>query len=136
MSRKSLEEIKELIERHAQSIHAPLHLHPTYGYSQDFARPHIEVDQKGYHYIIVERGVELKRVTTEELDELLFHVFDGITFSMALDFELDNRDNTQDFRRILFKKQEELLGIINKEWAVRKEREHEQILGRHPYSDS
>ena len=67
----SLNEIKSEIDRLAAQIGAPDDLLPTYGYSEDGARPHIEIDSHGYHYVVVERGEEINRVTTNSLDELL-----------------------------------------------------------------
>jgi len=44
-------------------------------------------------------------------------VFEGVTFSMACDFELKHRKTNQDFRRQLFSKQEELLGTDDQKWG-------------------
>jgi hypothetical protein len=57
----SLEEIKSEIDDLAQRIGASGLILPTYGRSEDFARPHIEVDDSGYHYVVVERGQEMER---------------------------------------------------------------------------
>jgi hypothetical protein len=45
----------------AQRIGASGLILPTYGRSEDFARPYIEVDDSGYHYVVVERGQEMER---------------------------------------------------------------------------
>ena len=98
----SLEQIKAEINQQAARIDVPQSLLPTYGRSIDGAHPHIEVDARGYHYVIVERGQENSRVTTVELEELLFEVFEDITFSIACQYELKHRIEGQDFRRLLF----------------------------------
>jgi hypothetical protein len=60
-----LDNIKEKVEELAFKINAPIDLLPTYGYTKDFAYPHIEVDIFGFlHYVIVELGQELDRRTT------------------------------------------------------------------------
>ena len=57
MTEQSLETIESNVNTLALKINAPAHLLPTYGYSRDFAHPHIEVDSTGlYHYVVVERG--------------------------------------------------------------------------------
>jgi Immunity protein 63 len=135
MNIRSLDYIRSLVEKYSAYINAPTTFQPTYGFSQDGARPHIEVNNKGYHYVVVERGKELKRITTNDIDELLYNVFKGITFQISTEFELENRVEHQDSRRIFFKKQEELLGYIKESWKTRKEQEHNAILRFRPFRD-
>lgn len=132
----TLSGIQQQVETLGTRINAPQTLLPTYGYSADGARPHIELDRAGnFHFVVVERGQELERQTTAVLDKLLFWVFDAITFSMACAFELKNRNKAQDFRRILFSKQEELLGSISPNWREEKRLNHRQTLTQHPFTD-
>ncbi|MEI9988884.1 MAG: Imm63 family immunity protein [Rhizomicrobium sp.] len=103
--------------------------------SNDFACPFIEVD-RAYHLVVRERGKEFERHTTADLDELLYWVFDGVTFGAASEYELHHRDEKQDFRRILFSRQLELLGEIDPAWRTRCAAALNQILLRHPFADS
>lgn len=130
-----LKEIKKEVDSLAQIIKVPDEHLPTYDYSKDFGYPHVEVDKKGYHYVVVERGEELERKSTNDLKELLYWIFDHATFSMAIKYELDNRIEDKDSRRISFKKQEELLAILNPSWCDRKKLEHKEILKKHPFDD-
>jgi hypothetical protein len=132
----SLEEIRSEVNRLAAQINAPDDLLPTYGYSRDFAYPHIEVDARGYHYVVVERGQEIERITTVELDELLYHVFEHITFELACKYELSRRVEHQDFRRLLFQHQIELLSALSPKWAEVEAQDHERILQQYPYDDN
>jgi hypothetical protein len=128
--------IKKQVDKIADLISAPTDSLPTYGYSRDMAYPHIEIDKLGrLHYVVIERGQENERLTTTNLDELLYWIFDSITFSMACDYELKNRIENQDSRRIMFVKQEELLGIINPLWKDKHHLEHLKILENHPFDD-
>jgi hypothetical protein len=137
MSKKySLDEIRSEIHRLAAQIGAPDDLLPTYGYSLDGAHPHVEVDSPGYHYVVVERGQEITRVTTDELDRLLYHVFEGVTFALACQYELKHRVKHQDFRRLMFYHQIELLSTLSPKWAEIESQDHERILRQHPYADS
>lgn len=131
----SLHEIKSQVDRLADQIEAPHSLLPTYGHSLDGAHPHIEVDALGYHYVVRERGQETDRVTTAELEELLYHVFKDVTFSLACQYELRHRVEGQDFRRLLFGYQVALLSMLSAEWAERETHEHEHILESFPYDD-
>jgi hypothetical protein len=131
----TLDGLRKAIHRIAAIISAPKDLFPSYGTSRDFAHPHIEVDQKGYHYVIVERGHEFERRTTQDPNELLFWIFDSITTNMALAFELNHRVEGQDFRRVYFKKQLELLGALDSTWQERVAEEQKVILARSPFNE-
>jgi hypothetical protein len=132
-----LPEVESRVRELARRIGAPDHVLPTFGYSEDGARPHVEIDRDGLlHYVVVERGQESCRDTAPDLEVLLWYVFRNATFSMACDFELKNRVPLRDSRRTIFAKQVELLGLVSPEWAERKRREHEFTLMRYPFDDS
>ena len=123
------------VESFAHLISVPAYLLPTYGRSEDFARPHLEVNGDGLHFVVVERGQEQLRRTTRQLDELLYWVFDGVTFSMAVKYEARHRVPGQDFRRLLFQHQLELLQQLKLAWAERCGREMAAVLRQHPFED-
>jgi Immunity protein 63 len=132
----TLADIKILIDNLARKINAPQNLLPAYGQSIDGVHPHIEVDKNGQlYYLIVERGEELKRDFAGDTNDLLYRVFSGVTFSMAVDFELNNRIDTEDCRRQMFSKQQELLATLDKDWGKRIEKEHQWVLRTHPFDD-
>lgn len=118
-----LARIQTEVERLAPIIDAPARELPTYGYSQDFAYPHLEVWNGALWWVVVERGKELERRSTTDLNELLYWVFEGVTFSMASDWELRNRVEDQDFRILLFTKQFELLAMLDPRWPDRRKKE-------------
>jgi hypothetical protein len=131
----TLAEIKQEIDRLAAQVGASGYLLPTYGSTDDGARPHIEIDSREYHYVVVERGQELKRISTEDVNELLFHVFVNVAFNLAVDYEVKHRIEGQDCRRLGFRRQIELLSALSKDWSDREARTHEQILGEYPFDD-
>lgn len=89
----TLTEIKNKVRQLAEKINAPTYLLPTYISPIGDATPHIEIDHSGlYHYVISERGTEYERKTTSAINELLYWVFASVTFSMACDYELKNRN--------------------------------------------
>ena len=132
---KSLSEIKAEVTRLAQVLGASDNDLPTYGHTRDYAYPHIEVDEEHYHYVIVERGQELERNSTTDFEELLYWIFADTTHSLAFAYELKNRVEDHDCRRIAFPKQIELLGLISPHMAARCTKEIEQILASTPYND-
>ena len=97
--------------------------------------PYIEISDV-YHFVVEERGLELERRKTRDLDELLYWVFDGVTFTVASSFELRNRRPNEDSRRQLFAKQEELLNLASEAWGHRKEVEHKGVLANYPFNDA
>lgn len=97
--------------------------------------PYIEISD-AYHFVVEERGLELDRRKTRDLDELLYWVFDGVTFTVASSFELRNRRPNEDSRRQLFAKQEELLNLASAAWGRRKEVEHRAVLANYPFNDA
>jgi len=72
---------------------------------------------------------------TLDEDELLYWIFEGITFGMAGRYELQHRVPYQDFRRILFEHQLELIAKLNTKWKERREFEQKETLSRHPFHD-
>jgi hypothetical protein len=134
--RLDLAQIRMEVARLAATIEAPDSLLPTYGKTEDSARPHIEVDSAGYHYVVVERGVEVEQITTPELDELLYAVFQTVTFSLACRFAGSHRIAGEDSRRPMFQHQVELLGKLEPRWARRRLQEQDVVLQRHPFTAS
>ena len=113
----SPEQLQEKVESLARTIQAPVDRLPTYGRSRDFGDPHIEIDE-AYHWIVMERGHEIDRRTTRDLDELLYIIFQSVSFSMALDIEAGNRRKGEDFRRQLFDVNVSLLAQLDPRLGV------------------
>jgi hypothetical protein len=133
---KTVTEIQNIVNQLAEKINAPSYLLPTFSSPIGDATPNIEVDNLGlYNYVISERGNEYERKLTSDLNDLLYWIFSSVTFSMACDYELKNRIEEKDFRRIMFEKQEELLGLLNREWEEKEKREHQSILTNNPFDD-
>jgi hypothetical protein len=132
---KTLAEIEAEVARLSERIAAPGNAYPTFGYSADFARPHIEIGGGQYHYVAVERGTEVFRKSTSDLDELLYWIFDGVTFSMACAYELEHRIPGQDFRRLMFSKRVELLTSIDPDMGRRGKEQIAETLRNAPFND-
>lgn len=96
---------------------------------------HVEVSD-AYYLVATERGLETERKRTNDVDELLYWIMEGLTSSMSWDYELAHRREGEDFRRQGFAKQVELLDTLYPEWGARLRREHEEILQRYPFRDS
>src|SRR5262245_20287672 len=101
---KTLREIEADVLRVARRLGAAGQTLPTYGTSDDGARPHIEVGDGLYHYVVVERGVERERRSSGQYEDLLYWISRDITFGLAFSYELLNRIEDQDCRRVAFPK--------------------------------
>ena len=132
----SIATIRSKIKQYCHQINAPRELFTIRSTPSAFGEPHVEIDTKGYHYVVWERGNEDERRTTEDLHELLYWLMKGITFEMACDYELQHRIPNQDFRRLLFKTQLDLLKKLDVDFYNRKKDEIRQILLQNPYDDT
>jgi hypothetical protein len=129
------DEILQEIMNLARLINAPKMYFPTFDYPKGDATPFIEIVDNEYCYIISERGQERERKKTSNLHELLYWIFEDITWIMSIKYEVQNRIEDKDNRRISFQKQEELLAKLNLEWSKRCEVKHVSILEKYPYDD-
>ena len=96
--------------------------------------PLIEFDGVMFQYRILLRSNEIEEITGDA-DKILAKVFSGITLSLASNFESRNRIDGQDFRRVMFAKQIELLQLLNPAWASAEAEKHRIILLSHPFND-
>lgn len=124
------------VRRLAAVVDAPANLLPTFGRSEDFARPHIEFDGTRFHFVVVERGQEYERISSTDPDPILYEAFQSVTFSMATSYELRHRRPGEDFRRQMFDVQLDLLARLSSAWARRRREAIEATLGNHPFTDA
>lgn len=95
----------------------------------------VEVGALGYHYFYIERGIKKTEVTTADLDEFLYAVFNPITHELASQYARQHRNPNQDPRRLIFQKQVELTAVLSSKWGTKKAGEHAKILAYAPYND-
>jgi len=131
----TLDDIEKKVDELALKINAPRDLLPTYG-NVIGGKPCIEFDNSSYIFTVIsEHGVEYERKKTDKIDDLLYWIFSDVTCFMSLDYELEYRIESKDYRRMLFDKQVELLGQLNETWSERKQAEHQRILKSRPFDD-
>ena len=132
-----LPEIQQIILKNCQKIEAPKRIMDlaALDYPTHFADPHIEVDDHGYHFVVCERGSEIFRKTTKNLEEYIYWRMKDITSSMASTYELNHRIPNQDHRRLKHKIQLQLLKKINNNFYLRKKNEIQELLKEYPYED-
>ena len=124
--------IKNEINILSSKINVPTELIPEINVSNEYASQFIEIDINNIVYLVIkERGNEIERLIPKDLNQLLFFVFKNITFTMAKNFELNNRIQNQDCRIIIFKKQLELINILDDSWVEIVKKEHEYYLNNY-----
>lgn len=114
----------------ARSAHVGFHETPQHDGS-----PHVETQGDELLFVVTERGSRLEERRTKDPDELLYWLISGVTFSMAVDYELAHRIEHEDCRRQIFAKDLELLGSVNQAWADRKRAEYDEVLKAHPFNN-
>ena len=114
-----LDSIKREVDRLARVVDAPERSLPTYGRSEDMARPHIEVAGPHMSWVVVERGKEWERRTTDDLDELLYWIFRSVISEMSSKFAASHPVADKEFRYPMFRKELELMGTLSPAWRSR-----------------
>lgn len=90
-----------------------------------------------YHYETWERGRMNEAVYSAKMDEVLEHIFNAITFTLASAYEKEHRiDDGSDYRRVMFAKEIELMSSISDKFGADKKAETDGILRKHPYKDN
>ncbi|SDR66319.1 Imm63 family immunity protein [Christiangramia echinicola] len=121
--------LKKEFERLARIIAVSEKHKPTFGSINNDFKPYIFQDYKNnLHYIFKERGEIVYEKSTSDFDEILFWIFEDITSTLSYDFELKNRIEDQDFRRIAFNHQVKLRTKLNKVWGERTIKKHNKII--------
>jgi hypothetical protein len=92
-------------------------------------------DDKGYHYITYQRGIEVKRVDTNNVDEISYLTLDSDILHMAMEYARINRKDGEDWRRLLFKKELEYWSIIGEPYYSIAEKKVEKIIKESPFVD-
>jgi len=105
-----------------------------FGPSSD-GEPYIEFAFNEYCLVYSERGVEFDRKKTQDPDVLIFWILDIGVSEIAMEYELKNRLDGVDFRRIYFDKYLEIFSLAGEKWKIMAQEKVEEILLNHPYRD-
>lgn len=136
MPPRDLKWFADEVNRLAATIGAPPGYLPTYGKTEDGARPHIEFDGQRFHYVVIERGQVLEQRSSDDPQPILYRVFEDVTFTMACDHERANRRPDQDPRRQMFDAQVQLMGRLSADWRQRTRTRLEEVVRKNPFVDS
>lgn len=93
---------------------------------------HYERQPDGWDVVVTERGNEHERVKENSDEEALFRLSSDLTFGIAVQYELENRDENEDCRVKISEHQIELMGEVSQEWQQRVSDEWRKTLRLHP----
>ncbi|QSE99208.1 Imm63 family immunity protein [Fulvivirga lutea] len=114
-------------------INAPSDYLPTYNTPKGDGHPCVKIEGSKFYLVYEESGIEHERKLAKDLNELMYYVFDDITYLMASDYELKNRESGEDPRKKLLEKQLELMNKISIPFAERLRTRISNILRVSPY---
>ncbi len=102
---------------------------------EDVGVPHVEFENGQYHYIVTERGLDLSRRSTADINEILYWMLYDLTFWMGSAFEFKNRVEGPDCRRMMFAHWLEQMQKADQAMADRLKLDIERILAENPFVD-
>lgn len=88
---------------------------------------------RGYHYVISERGCELTHKVTDDVFEICYWAIYPLALRMSFDYECKNRKSLNDSRQVAFGKLLEYLSELGTNYKKRGEIEIDEILKVNPY---
>lgn len=99
----NINEVRKLIYKHGEKIGLPYDskLYPIFSSTGTVFSDGgtIYISNNEYHYVIMERGKENKHYRSLYINDILYPLFEGITFSLASKYELKNRNEKEDPRK-------------------------------------
>jgi Immunity protein 63 len=130
----SYEDLLEQIQRLAKRIDMPASYLPN----QLVVTDYLQIKKIDDHYTLTysERGSVSSEHTFETSADLFYAYFKDATRMMAVDYEVRNRVEHQDIRRIQFTKWIELMSTLNSAWRSKLSQETQAMLKDRPYQDS
>lgn len=128
-------DIQEQVYGMGAKINAPKDLLVVSFQPRDDGVPYVLLNEGGFIYLSAERGLEIFKRFAPSVDDLMFLILSRVVAAMATRYELDNRLEGVDSRRMYFLKKIELMSSLNPAWGQRTRQEVDEILDDFPYLD-
>ena len=132
---ESLNELQSRYNELCQTIAPSEHEYTFRTDPQDDGSHHVELIDPEFHYVVTERGCELERRSTADINEMLYWMIHDLTFWMGVAYEFKHRIEEQDCRRIIFAKQIEMMKRADPEMTDRLKLHIAETLSKHPFND-
>jgi hypothetical protein len=130
----TIESIINQINNWALEINVPQNLLPN---QKSMGFDYTEISKNDNNYLITyyERGSVVFQNLYTNPSTVLFHYFYSITSDMAQKYELNNRIDNQDTRKLKNEKHIELMTAVNPDWKQETKDKIQKILNKNPYND-
>lgn len=112
------EQLHDCIRSTARALGVDDRSLPLIGYPENGA-PYAYVDQRGLQLGYFERGEMFDCRTTRDLDEMLYWVFDHVTYDLAGEYARQGVTHVDQIGPRLLERQGELLARLNPRWHAR-----------------
>ncbi|AIT09873.1 hypothetical protein LO80_07750 [Candidatus Francisella endociliophora] len=99
---------------------------------------HIEKNRtRGFDYYETERGEIYVHKKNLDMNNTLYLLLNEVTHSLASKFSAKNQkvNPNHDFRKVMFERQEYLMGLLNKDREQRLKEYHDNVLKKYLYED-
>ncbi len=133
--REELKTLQAEYDRLCQRVKPCEHSYTFLTERQDNGSPHVEYADGEYHYIVTERGLDLERRSTQDVNEILYWMLYDVTFWMGVAYELKSRIEGPDCRRVIFAHQLDLMKRADHPMAERLEKKIAITLAANPFID-
>jgi hypothetical protein len=94
-----------------------------------------KLDNGSFSLIDFERGNAVSTTSFSDYSELIFQYFYDVTSNVAHKFELENRIEGQDPRRLKNEKHIEFMSALKSEWHLKTVQKIQPVLDKNPYND-
>ena len=95
----------------------------------------VYIDDNKYHYVVQDHGRISQQYEGTDVNDILYPMFKDIVWPMSVASEKKYFSDDVDFRRLLWKKQLELLKVVNPDFAAKYLKEIKVVLKDHPFDD-
>jgi hypothetical protein len=129
------QELKDKLSSYARMLDIPEEVLPEYDTYSYEGTSYIEYKDGLYHLAAMERGQDIIRQTTPDMDQMAFWVFRNISASIAADYASDHSPGDQDPRRFAYEKQKVMLTLLNPGWASKIAQWQAGQLEHYPFDD-
>lgn len=131
----SIEDIRGAVYEIGRKINAPKRLLSIPTEPIGDGSYYLEIKGSEYHLVSCDRGLEIDRKVSINYRDILYWIFDDVTFSMAIQYEKENRIPNQDQRRLIYERKLSLLALIDSAWAKKTRKALDEILVKCPFDD-
>lgn len=137
----NLNRFEEVVKKDLERINVDISKEKTIIFSETLGNhapgDYYFANEEGYHAVSVgDRGQIEAETFYPNLEDVLFAIYDMITFRISVEYAKTNKKPGEDWRKCVFSKQLDLLRNIDEKYYTKGKNEINEILRKNPYNDS